>query len=283
MYTKAEHQALQDIPMIMKDLTNMFTTHQQHFKDKASYFKPAVFLPFDTSNNFQLSDPKQLLLHAENTYVNLKKLVERLEIFNGNLHGQFNETNNRYYRVVKTKEEVYDIISTGFLRRKEWKELPHGCSLRSSWNLFWSWSKPDIDISKLLIWQKINHFPFNKNLSRKDLLYKNLDSFRKMLRIPFNFLPLTYNLPKEFTQFSIKFHEEEIVNRDLNYWIMKPIGKSRGRGIKVINNLAELNYTDNIIVQKYIINPLLLDGFKFDMRIYVLVTNFHPLEAFVYK
>lgn len=124
------------------------------------------------------------------------------------------------------------------MRRKLWKELPHGCSLRSSWNLFWSWSKPDIDISKLLVWQRINHFPFNKNLSRKDLLYKNLDAFRKLLKIPFSFLPLTYNLPKEYTQFSIKFHEEEMLNRDMNYWIMKPIGKSRGRGIKVISNLA---------------------------------------------
>jgi len=134
-----------------------------------------------------------------------------------------------------------------------------------------------------LVWQRINHFPFNKNLSRKDLLYKNLDAFRKSLKINFPFLPLTFNLPKEFTAFSMKFHEEEIINRDTNYWIMKPIGKSRGRGIKVINNLSELNYTDNIVVQKYIANPLLLDGYKFDMRIYVLVTNFHPLEAFLYK
>jgi hypothetical protein len=64
---------------------------------------------------------------------------------------------------------------------------------------------------------------------------------------------------------------------------MKPIGKSRGRGIKLINNIADLNYIDNIVVQKYLKNPLLLDGYKFDMRIYVLVTNLHPLEAFVYR
>lgn len=161
-----------DLPILMKELKNLFSTHVQHFQNKKT-FQPAIFLPFDNAN-MQFGDPRQMILHAENTYVDLKTMIERTEIFNGNLHGTFATKDNRYYRVIRSREEVYDIITTGFLRRKGWKQLPHGCGLKFSWNFFWSWSKPDIDLSKLLVWQRINHFPFNKNLSRKDLLYKNL-------------------------------------------------------------------------------------------------------------
>ena len=36
-------------------------------------------------------------------------------------------------------------------------------------------------------------------------------------------------------------------------------------------------------MQRYIKNPLLLNGYKFDLRIYVLVTSVNPLEMFIYK
>ena len=46
-----------------------------------------------------------------------------------------NKKSELYYRVVKSKSEVYDIITRSFSRKKRWNELPHGLDLRNSWNL----------------------------------------------------------------------------------------------------------------------------------------------------
>lgn len=64
---------------------------------------------------------------------------------------------------------------------------------------------------------------------------------------------------------------------------MKPAAKSRGRGINVVNDISSVIYGEPMIMQRYLKNPLLLNGYKFDLRIYVLVTSVNPLEIFIYK
>lgn len=76
---------------------------------------------------------------------------------------------------------------------------------------------------------------------------------------------------------------------------MKPTGKSQGKGIFLFNKLSQisqwenhsvfliLTQAENYIVQKYISDPLLIGGKKFDMRIYALVTNYSPLTVYLYR
>ena len=191
-----------------------------------------------------------------------------------------------FYRVVKTKTEVYDIISRAFSRKPGWSELPHGLDLRNSWNFMWSWSKITIDLQRLLVFQKVNHFTGNKNVSRKDFLKRNIERAQNMsakANQVFNIMPLTFILPKEYVGFLENFSEFEEQEGKFNYWIMKPAAKSRGRGINVINDISSVIYGEPMIMQRYLKNPLLLNGYKFDLRIYVLVTSVNPLEIFIYK
>lgn len=51
----------------------------------------------------------------------------------------------------------------------------------------------------------------------------------------------------------------------------------------LFQNISELTYNTNSVVQSYVNNPLLIGGYKFDLRIYVCVPCFHPLTVYVYR
>lgn len=233
----------------------------------------------------------------------------------------------RYYKVVQNRTEVYDIVTRVFHNKEGWEELPHGLGLANAWNLCWTWSHPKLDFSRLCVWQKVNHFPQNKHLTRKDCLKRCFDRYLRLggkLSQYFRICPQTFVLPREYCLFIDTFQkvaeagEEEngdaaedaepggAIDMGLrepgaagasdvthssgtrchkapNLWIMKPAGSSRGRGIEVINDLGAVSYGEITIIQQYISNPFLLGGFKWDMRVYVTVTSFNPLEAFIYR
>lgn len=72
-------------------------------------------------------------------------------------------------------------------------------------------------------------------------------------------------------------------------WILKPGGKSRGRGIKCFRSydkiMQHIKTTKgrSFVVQKYIENPLILCKKKFDIRQWVLVTDWNPLTVWIYQ
>jgi hypothetical protein len=66
-------------------------------------------------------------------------------------------------------------------------------------------------------------------------------------------------------------------------FIIKPSASSCGRGIRVVQGNKKINSKEDCIVSVYLDKPLLINNKKFDMRVYVLVTSFHPLRAYMYQ
>lgn len=61
----------------------------------------------------------------------------------------------------------------------------------------------------------------------------------------FDIIPLTFALPKEYINFSEAFYNNlDRIGPELNLWIIKPIGKSRGRGISVVNSIENVVYSE---------------------------------------
>ena len=71
-----------------------------------------------------------------------------------------------------------------------------------------------------------------------------------------------------------------------NLWIVKPGSSSRGRGIKIFDKIEDIichaEYIGECIIQKYLEYPVLPEERKFDIRQWFLVTNWDPLELWMY-
>lgn len=137
-------------------------------------------------------------------------------------------------------------------------------------------------LMKMKPYQRINHFPGMFGIARKNLLARNLMKMQSKFPKDYNFFPETWVLPAETLDFKSQFPIGKKSKKGPTF-IWKPEASCQGRGIFLINNLNKIQIKENYIAQKYITNPYLIDGLKFDLRIYVLIWGVDPLRIYIYK
>ena len=153
--------------------------------------------------------------------------------------------------------------------------------------------------------QVSNHIPGHSSLDRKDFVAENAIKYGEMYANK----PQCFSYDKFFPKTWLLYNEEHCkdffnILNSANYsklkkerhivFIRKIAARfHRGEGVQPVNqeeedSLKEIygngelcgNITKGYIVQNYIHNPLLLDGHKFDFRMYLLIASTNPLMAY---
>lgn len=232
------------------------------------------------------------------------------------MYGRVNMPTNERCRVNFCTDMEKSVLMSNFERRG-WNQVGPD----DEWNYYWASTQTCRNLFSVESGyrmndnQMINHFPNHYELSRKDLLVKNIKRYRKELEregsplaekaevilhggqvvtryVHLDFVPVTFVLPADYNMFV-----EEYRKSPQSTWIMKPCGKSQGTGIFLINKLSKLKKwsreaktpfhpqlsKESYVISRYIDNPLLIGGKKFDLRLYVLVTSFRPLKAYLFQ
>ena len=146
------------------------------------------------------------------------------------------------------------------------------------WDILWTDNavQPET-LAKMQPFQKINHFPGMYSIARKNNLGRNLMRMRKAFPEAFKFFPPTWLLPAEFGDFKNQF-----TKKGKKTFIIKPAASSQGKGIFLTRTWENVPTDEPMVAQRYLHKPYLIDGLKFDLRIYVLIAGCDPLRIFLY-
>lgn len=101
-----------------------------------------------------------------------------------------------------------------------------------------------------------------------------------------DFYPRAYILPQEMALL-----QKDIQQSGKSYWIAKPNDDFGGTGITVWSHddkgfqklIRDSKNQKRSIVQRYLHDPYLIGGFKFHMRIHMVITSYKPLRAYVHE
>ena len=122
--------------------------------------------------------------------------------------------------------------------------------------------------------QRTNHYDHTFSLGSKSGYHNLMRQLERRIGYIPSFYPESYLIPEEYGPLQEAFPTSKL-------WITKPAGGSRGNGITVVDKMPKKGIRKQI-VQKYLDDPLLINGLKFDLRFYVAVTSLVPLRIYLF-
>ncbi|GET93014.1 tubulin tyrosine ligase, putative [Leishmania tarentolae] len=154
-------------------------------------------------------------------------------------------------------------------------------------NILWAKRATVYTLSSLNAYQKVNHFPGTWGVGRKDRLAYNI---RRMQRYfgynDFDIVPKSFLIPQDEADLLRDAEIDPGTPEKPLVYIVKPGASSCGRGIHLFKGVPPMprggGREKEMVCQRYIGNPLLIYGRKFDLRLYCVVTSFDPLRIYLF-
>lgn len=145
------------------------------------------------------------------------------------------------------------------------------------WNLWWGWQEPAVTPHDGI--RLVSHLAGARSLDDKGQMHRLLWAARAGApshRI--DFVPRTFEMP-----FGRAAFQAAAVEEPDTIWIAKESALNSGRGNRVLSDPRHAPLEPGYIVQEYVSNPDLLDGYKYTVRTYVLISSLDPLVAHLYR
>ncbi|XP_004529350.1 tubulin polyglutamylase TTLL13 isoform X1 [Ceratitis capitata] len=246
------------------------STQRQSFKDNGNFEQEKYE---SLENNEKINDISNGLIQLNNVCFRLKcacaakpSPIRDEKPVLPSIKGSICVSNSRYSMIGRVSKTL------GFKVVKETK----------LWNILWTDTLPGVELYKSMKrFQQINHYPGMMEICRKDLLSRNLNRMLKLFPREYKIFPKTWIFPADYGD-AINYANNNYKNKPRTF-IIKPDSGAMGRGIWLTNDLKSINPSERMICQTYINKPLLIDGYKFDLRVYTLITSVDPLRIFVYN
>ena len=130
-------------------------------------------------------------------------------------------------------------------------------------------------------YQKINRFYNYQEYVSKSLLYDNYKVFEDKYPDEYNYMLESYSFPKEKIKIESKFKNYKLEKND-DVWMIKPNMGSLGSKISILTNYSDIKLKSYLLT-KYLHNPHLIKGYKYDLRFHGLVSTIKPLKLYLYN